>query len=93
MRRFATPFGLKRNGTSLDLLEKIKGKWQSSSQTFSDLEVAHFWNLKPSQFWASSPEDKIYMVAFTQTHFEIKAVEDYETEKAMEKANRKGVRR
>ena len=59
------------------------------SQTFSDLEIAHYWGLKPSEFWASSLEDKIYMTAFTQTSFEIRAVEDLETERALAKANRK----
>jgi len=48
--------------------------------------------LRPSEFWASSAEDKIYMTAYTQTHFEIKAVEDRETEKQIARANRKGKR-
>jgi len=52
------------------------------------LEIAHFWGLKPSEFWAASTEDKIYMTAYTQTHFEIRAVEDLELEKQFAKINR-----
>lgn len=87
--KYGIPFGLRKNGIPLDQLQKVKGKWQSNSQTYSDLEIAHFWNLKPSQFWESSQEDKIYMTAFTQTHYEIKAVEDRETEENIKRSQRK----
>jgi hypothetical protein len=55
--------------------------------------VAHFWNMKPSAFWASSIEDRIYMKSYMQIHFEIKAVEDFELEKKIERQNRKPKKR
>ena len=92
MRRFATPFGLRRNGIPLADLEKVKGKWQSSSQTFNDLQVANAWGLKPSEYWASSDPDKIYMTAYSQAVSEIRAVEDRETEKQIARTNRRSGR-
>jgi hypothetical protein len=69
------------------------GKMASSSQTFGDLEVAHFWGRLPSEFWAASLEDRIYMTAYFQTHHEIKAIEDHEIEKQIERNKRKTGRR
>jgi hypothetical protein len=37
-------------------------------------------------------EDRTYMTAYTQTHFEIRAVEDLELERQLAKANRKNAR-
>jgi hypothetical protein len=55
--------------------------------------VAHFWGRLPSEFWAASLEDRIYMTAYFQTHHEIKAIEDHEIEKQIERNKRKTGRR
>jgi hypothetical protein len=49
--------------------------------------------LKPSEFWAASTEDKLYMTAYMLSTYEMRAVENYEMEKKMEQAQRQNGRR
>jgi hypothetical protein len=70
-------------------MAKARGKWRTNSQTWTDLEVAHFWNLRPSEFWESSDEDKLYMTAYMLSKYEIKAVEDLILQKEIEKNKQK----
>jgi len=49
--------------------------------------------LKPSEFWESSIEDKIYMTAKMLAHYEIRAVEEYEMQKEIERERNRSGRR
>jgi len=48
--------------------------------------------MRPSEFLASSVEDKLYMTAYMQTYYEMRAVEDYELEKKLAEQRRRGSR-
>lgn len=49
--------------------------------------MIHFWNRLPSDFGLCDPkQDLAYMTAYMLSHYEIKAVEDYEMQKKMERA-------
>jgi len=45
------------------------------TNSFTDLEVAHYWRLTPSQFWECSEEDRAYMTAFAEAKFEMEAID------------------
>jgi len=81
----ANPFGLRYKGIELDKCRTKKSKWEVQSETYGDLEAAHFWRLKPSEFWASSVEDKAYMTAFMEAKNKIEAVESFELDQEYKK--------
>jgi hypothetical protein len=57
--------------------------------TFSELEVARFWGIIPSVFEACSDQDKLKMIAYMETHGEMRAVEDFQLQKKLEEQKRK----
>lgn len=77
MNDSVNPFGLEYRGLPIDQCQTEPGSWKVKSKTFSDLQVAHYWHLKPSEFWSSSDEDKAYMKAFMLSSHQIEAVEAY----------------
>lgn len=46
--------------------------------------------MKPSDFWASSEEDKLYMTAYMLSNYEIKAVEEFSAEKESKRRTTSG---
>lgn len=73
----ATPFELAYNGKPIAECPRAKSNWKTASQTFNELDVAHFWNIKPSEYFNASTEDKLYMTAYALSKYEMQAVEEY----------------
>jgi hypothetical protein len=56
---------------------------------FTELECAHYWHLKPSEFDNCSEQDKQRMLAYMIEVGEMDAVEAYEAEQKRKKAEAK----
>jgi hypothetical protein len=52
---------------------------------FTDLDVAHFWRLTPSQYFECSEEDQALMQAYMETVKDMESIELYEAEKERER--------
>lgn len=65
---------------SLNSLPIKMGLW-SHSDRFFEVHTAHEWDLKPSQFYASSPDDKALMMAYVKTREMMSAWESQEQER------------
>jgi hypothetical protein len=59
-----------------------------AGQTWEMLETAKFWNRKPSELGICAPdEDVYYMTAYMLSFYDIKAVEEFQMEKEIERRN------
>jgi hypothetical protein len=52
---------------------------------FVQVDTAHAWHMKPSEFFAASAEDKALMVAHARARSMMAAKEAFEQEKALNK--------
>ena len=64
--------------------------WEIGSDLFTDLSVAHYWRISPTDYIESSDEDKVLMTAYYQTINKMNAVEsDYNERKSKKKKHGK----
>jgi hypothetical protein len=87
------------DGDPLEDLPVKRGKWYAAGNMLRDVDAAHAWGLRPSEFWASSRDDQAIMIARTLIRSEMAAwdsqiaarqrvAEQLETEARQHGANR-----
>src|SRR5690554_6429659 len=81
------PFGIRwrgPDGTPLASLAVEAGDWWFSRR-FAEVDAAHDWGLTPSEFWAASEADQVYMLAYTRARARMSAWDAQQRAREMEK--------
>jgi hypothetical protein len=66
-----------------------KSQWQTNSLVFGELEVAKFWGVLPSVYRSATDQDKVEMIAYMESHAEMRAVEEYQVKKKLDEQRRR----